>query len=54
MNTIKVATVCSFAAFCDAAYDLWGWDGVGWAALVLAGVFFIINRKWRMRHDGRS
>lgn len=54
MNTIKLATACAVAAYCDAAYDLWGWDGVVWSALALAGVFFVIQRKWSKRDDDRT
>jgi hypothetical protein len=54
MNTIKLATACAVAAYCDAAYDLWGWDGVVGSALVLAGAIFAINMKWRKTNDDRT
>ena len=51
MNTIKLATVCAVAAYCDAAYDLWGWGGVAVSAIILAGASLIFKQKWSKTND---
>jgi hypothetical protein len=51
MNTIKAAAVCSVLAYCDTAYDLWGWSGVAWSIVVFAGAVAYFNRTWRKGND---
>ena len=52
MNTIKVATGCALFAYCESAYEMWGFDGMAASLILLVLIIMLYHGlKKEKTHD---